>query len=391
MSNSDGGVIVFGVDDDGHRVGLNQSLLNLMDPARINGQIEPKAPGARVSTSYYETTYYRLRYGFLCIHPQDDLIVFEKEWGYSKPGGRHQIVISKGILYARGVGETRPARQADVTHMVRRLIEMGSKALLARIEKVATVPLNNEIVVFDPGSEGRGVHLVDSEYGLPVRVISEGEDAIPITEVLNPDLPFSSKQAEIVNQVRTWRAGHPEHRVHRHTLNSWYLARNELDISDDMAEFGFMSAGYGHGYAIYWASQMSGERLDAVLQREIDIVKYPMRQVLPFVVGALRYSQRWALLAPRLHSFQGSVGSADKVVRSRSFRKFRRSVRMGADTFQLLGNTYKMSDLLNDQEAAEQVYEEALAAELDGKVKQRGFIHQLDILIHARDDRTDGS
>ena len=60
MSNSGGGVIVFGVDDNGHRAGLKESLLDHMDPAKINGQIEPKAPGARVKTSYYEFTFYRL-------------------------------------------------------------------------------------------------------------------------------------------------------------------------------------------------------------------------------------------------------------------------------------------------------------------------------------------
>ena len=87
MSNSGGGIIIFGVDDDGRRVGLKEPLLNLMDPARINGKIEPRAPGARVNSSYFETTYYRLRYGFLCIHPQDDIIVFEREWGYHKPTG----------------------------------------------------------------------------------------------------------------------------------------------------------------------------------------------------------------------------------------------------------------------------------------------------------------
>ena len=359
MSNSGGGVMVFGIDDDGRRVGLTQSLLRLMDPARINGQIEPKAPGARIKTSYFEITFYRLRYGFLCIHPQENLIVFEKEWTYQRHNGHHQRVIREGVLYARGVGETRPARQADIAHMVRRLIETGSKSLLARIETVATLPLATEIVAFYPGSDGRGVHLVDSENGLPVRVISESEDAVPITEVLTADLPFSSKQAEFVNQVRTWQSDHPEHRVQRQTLNGWYLARDELEISDGMAEFGFVSAGYGHGYAIYWASLMSNEHLDTVLQREIDLAVYPMRQVLPFVVGALRYSRRGTLLGSRLREFRGSAGSAEKVIQSTSFEEFRRSGRTRTDNFRLLGNTYRMSDLVDDQQTALQLYEEA--------------------------------
>ena len=386
MSNSGGGIIVFGVDDDGRRVGLEEPLLSLMDPARINGKIEPRAPGARVDSSYFETTYYRLRYGFLCIHPQDDLIVFEREWGYHKPNGQYRTVIREGVLYARGVGETRPARQADVTYILRRLIETASKALLARIEQIATVPLDSEIVAVAAGSGGRGIRLVDTTHGLPVRVVSEGEEAVAITDVLTTDLPYSSKQAEFMSQVRTWRAGHPEHRVQRQLLDSWYLARGELEISDDMAEFGFLSAGYGHGYAIYWASLMTDERLDTVLEREIALATYPIRQTLPFVVGALRFSRREALLGPRLRSFQGAAGSVVKVLQCTSFRKFRCSGRMGADTFHLLGNTYRMSDLVNDQPAAVQLYEGALAADLGAT--QRTPVHQLDILIHARDDST---
>ena len=387
MSNSGGGVIVFGVDDNGHRVGLKQSLLDSMDPARINGQIEPKAPGARVNASYYEFTFYRLRYGFLCIHSQDDLIVFEKEWGYNKPNGQHQTVIREGVLYARGVGETRPARQADISVMVRRLIETGSKALLSKIEMVATLPLDSGIVALDPDSEGRGIRLVDSGYGQPVKIVAENEDAIPIAEVIDAELPFSSKQAEIVNQIRTWKAGNPAHRVQRNTLNQWYLARNELEISDDIAEFCFMSAGYDHGYAIYWASVMSEDRLDAVLQREINIVKYPMRQVLPYVVGALRFSRRKDLLASRLDSFQGATSSATKVLRITSFEEFRCSVRIRAGYFQLLGKRYETSALLDNQEAAQQLYEEALVAEIAEQLEQRWPLHQLDILLHARDDR----
>lgn len=391
MSNSGGGVIVFGIDDYGQRIGLNQSLLDLMDPARINGQIEPKAPGARVNTSYYEFNFYRLRYGFLCIHSQDDLIIFEKEWGYNKPNGRHQTVIREGVLYARGVGETRPARQADVSLMVRRLIETGSRALLSKIEMVATLPLDRGIIALDADSEGRGIRLVDSGYGQPVKIVAESEGAIPIMEVNDADLPFSSKQAEIINQVRIWKAGHPEHRVQRSTLNQWYLARDELEISDDMAEFCFMSAGYEHGYPIYWASVMSEDRLDSVIQREINTVKYPMRKVLPYVVGALRFSQRKNLLASRLDSFQGAIGSATKVLRIASFEEFRCSGRIRAGYFQLLGERYETSDLLDNQEAAQQLYESALVAEIGEELEDRWPLHQLDILLHARDDSADRS
>lgn len=387
MANSGGGVLVLGVDDDGTRRGLAKSLLHELDPARINAKIEPKAPGARVTVSYHELSYYKRLYGFLIVAPHDALIVFDREWTYSRePGKPDKTVIYEGVVYVRGVAETRPARQGDLARIVQRLIDTGSQQFLARIEKLAAVPLNAELVAYDPATGGQGVRLVSKGEGHPVRIVDQAPGAVPIHEVLDPEVPFSSTQAEFTSQIRLWRTSDPNHRVQRETLAGWYLNREGLDVTDEMAEFAFLSAGDNHGFIMYWARAMSTERLDAVLKRELARCSYPMRQVLPYVVGAFRWSMKRGLLEPHLPKLEGSRPVAERVINARSFERFKVHARYPSNLIRFAGTEYSMESLTGEPAQAREMFESMLSADREGKLNNRGPAHQLDILLHASNE-----
>ena len=61
FANSGGGVVMFGVADDGTKVGLNKSLLAMLDAAQITDQLRRNAPGAAVASSYSEVNFYSKR------------------------------------------------------------------------------------------------------------------------------------------------------------------------------------------------------------------------------------------------------------------------------------------------------------------------------------------
>lgn len=384
MANSGGGVLVLGVDDDGSRLGLPQSLLQDLDPVRINGRIEPKAPGARVGVSYHELSYYRRTYGFLVVSPHDALIVFDRQWSYNpEGGGRAREVIRQGVVYVRGIAETRPAQQGDLARIVQRLIETGSQQFLARIEKLAAVPMSAELVAYDPAAGGQGVRLVSKGEGQPVTIVDQQPDAVPIHEILDPGVPYSSTQAEIASQVRLWRTSDINHRVQRETLAGWFLNRDDLDVTDEMAEFAFMSAGDNHGFIMYWAACISPDRLDAVLERELDRASYPMRQVLPYVVGAFRWGTKRGLLEPHLEKMGGTRTVAERIMAARSFDRFILNGRYPGRTIRFAGEQHRTEALARDRRSAERLFEKMLSAEREGELRDRGPTHQLDILLHA--------
>lgn len=384
MANSGGGVLILGVDDDGTRRGLGESRLRDLDPTRVNGKIEPKAPGARLGVSYYELTYYGRIYGFVAVEPHDTLIVFDRDWAYSTASGRMRTVIHPGVVYVRGVAETRPARQGDLARIVQRLIESGSRQFLARIERLAAVPLSAELVAYDPVGGGRGVKLVSQGEGQPVTVVDEQSGAVPIHEVLSTEIPFSSTQAEFASQVRHWKTSDPNHRVRRETLESWYLRRDDLDLSDDMAEFAFLSAGDHHGFIMYWAAAMSQERLDTVLDAELQKANYPMRQVLPYVVAAFYWSEKRALIEPHLDKLEGTRPVAERLIKARSFELFTKRGRYTSRWIRFDGETYSTEAIASDRDQATKLFEAMLAADRDGRLRDRGPAHQLDILLHAK-------
>ena len=383
MSNSGGGILIFGISDDGRRIGLHRSLVKEFDAARINSRIEARAPGARLQTAYAEFSYYRLMYGFLVVRSNDQLIVFEKDWSRPTGSANQEAVVRPGVLYVRGVAETRPAKQMDLSLIVQRLIQTGSQKLLARIEQTAAVPLSADLIVADPESPERGLKLVDAGHGQPVRIVDHGEDAVPIYEMISADLPFSSVQHDFLSAVRGWRA-HPSERASRLTLADWYLKRDGLQVNDDMAEFALLSAGDDRGYGIYWASLLSHERLDAFLARELAEMRYPMRHLLPHLVGAFRWSRRRELLEPRLRLLQSAAGPAERTIDDESFEHFRRRGKYQADSFTLGGDQYSLNKLASNLTAATTVFETMLKAERDGESGNRPVAHQLDILLHAR-------
>ncbi len=385
MSNSGGGFLVLGVEDSGARVGLGKSLVREFDPARVNGKIEPRAPGARIEVSYSELSYYSRLYGFVVVAPSDALIVFDRQWGFSPgPGEKQKIVIRPGVLYVRGVGETRPTRQGDLARVVQNLVELGSQKFLARIEKLAAVPLSAELVAYDPVTASQGVRLVARGEGQPVTIVDQQTGAVPIHEVLSSEVPFSSTQAEFTSQLRLWKTSDDKHRVRRETLAAWYLKRRELDLSDDMAEFAFRSAGDHRGFIMFWARAMSTDRLDAVLEDELGRANYPMRQELPWVVASFRWSKRRSLLEPHLDRLCGTRTVAERVIRARKFGRFVRSGRYPGRTFRFGGEVHAMESIASEPSKAAELFETMLAAEREGTLRDRGPGHQLDILLHAR-------
>jgi hypothetical protein len=383
MSNSGGGILILGVYDDGKRVGLQRSLTREFDAARINGRIESRAPGARLQTTYTEIIYYRLRYGFLTVRSNDQLVVFEKEWRRTGSTDKKQVV-RPGVLYVRGVAETRPAKQVDLSLIVQRLIQTGSQQLLARIERTAAIPLSAELIVANPETPERGLRLVDAGHGQPVRIVDEAHDAVPIYELISPEAPFTSTQHDFASAVRGWRA-HPSERASRLTLIDWYLKRDEIEVNDDMAEFALLSAGDDRGYGMYWASLLSSKRLETFLERELEEMRYPMRHMLPHLVGSFRWPKRKDLLEPRLWGLQSAAGPAERIIDERSFDRFRRRGRVSFDSFQFDGVRYSINELATNQANATAVFEKLLTAEHAGEAGNRPATHQLDILLHSRE------
>ena len=386
MANSGGGIIVFGIADDGRRVGLANSLVSTLDPAKITDQLRRKAPAAAVGSSYHEANYYRRTYGVLVIQPLPVPLIFDTEWSYPDDAGTPRVAIRPGVLYVRTPGRSAPGTQADLQALWQRSVEDASRQLLARIERVAALPLGAELIAVPEGDPAQGYFLRSDGRGQPVRVVEDpNAPAVRLSEVWSPDTPFASVSAEVAAQVRHWQQADTTHRVSRHALIRWWMQRDELDLSADGAEFCLLSAGDRHGYPIHWAAQLPRTRLRAVLERELAAHRYPMRQELPYIVGAFFWSERTSILEPHLEGLGGAAQAARKVIECTSGETMATRLRW-VSRVDVGDHLFGVGDLLAEgSERAREVFTWLMQHELDGDItdSQRGLARQLDIAVHA--------
>lgn len=387
LANVGGGLIMFGVDKNGKRKGLENTLADSFDPANITNKLNKYATQARVTTSYVELDFYGRRFGFLVIYAVPNIIVFESDGGYQDDNGKQKKAFYKGVIYTRTPGGNTEARQSDLDKMIDQIVQERIHSFVAKIERVAHLPINAELIARDPAAPNRGYVLVDSGQGIPVTVTgSETRDAMPLRDILDSSVPFSSYKAEVAAQTRQWRQGDTHHRVQRATLIRWYINRNSFSLADDEAEFCFISAGYCHGYVMFWASRMSRAQLKGRIEREISLAKYPMRDILPYVIGVFFWDERDKMIKKHLENFSGQSNSIARRIMAMSDRDdFLRKARFRADTFILGQQRHSFHKVIEDREKAQSLFEVLLQRDMTGKCPSnlRMVAHQLDIVLHA--------
>ncbi|WP_084076640.1 ATP-binding protein [Desulfacinum infernum] len=387
MANSGGGLIIFGVDKNGGRTGIDGTLADSFDPANITNKLNRYASQARITIAYVELNFYRKRFGFLLIHAAPKIIVFESDGGYQDDNGRQKKAFFRGVIYTRTPGGNTEARQSDLDEMIDKIVQERIHSFVAKIEKVAHLPVNAELIARDPAAPSRGYVLVDSGKGIPVTVTGpETRDAMPLRDILDPSVPFSSYKAEVAAQTRQWRQGDTHHRVQKATLIRWYLNRESFSLSEDEAEFCFVSAGYCHGYVMFWASRISLERLKTRIEEEIGLAKYPMRDILPYVIGAFFWDEREEMIRSQLASFSGQSRNIARRIMDMSERdEFLHNARFRADTFTFGQQRYSFSKVVMDMGRSQRLFEELLQRDMAGRCPSnlRMVAHQLDIVLHT--------
>lgn len=386
MANSGGGVVLFGVDDDGTRRGLPESLLPVLDAAKVTDQLRRKAPSASVSTTYFEWTYYRRRYGVLVVQPLRVPLVFDKEWGYEGTDGKLRMAIKPGVLYVRTPGKSAPARQPDVHQVWEQSVGLAFERVMARIQRVASLPFDSELIVTDEGTSDSGYLLVGKGEGRPVRIVDDPDTpAVALREVLATDVPYASVASEVASQVRQWHQADPRHTVPRHTLMRWWHERDELNLDETAAEFCLLSAARGRGYPMYWASVIEATRLREILDRELDAASAIPCQIYPYIVGVFLWDERREILEKHEDHLSFNPWRAiQKVISADSYSEFLTSIRFPSRLWHS-SEPIAMRELLEDRQRGVEVFSELLHAELDGTITPNGsgFAKQLDMVVHA--------
>jgi Putative DNA-binding domain len=387
MANYGGGRLVFGVDRDGNRAGLRSSLLQTFDPANVSNKLKSHTT-ARVASSYRELDREGKRFGFLQVSRCDRVIVFESDGNYQGLDGKPGRAFIQGIVYTRVPGSTRDAAQVDLDAIIDRLVQQRLSKILARIERIAHAPLDSDLVVTRSGDTSRGILVGTSA---PVRILPDIEthttsvapvnvrlahsnpDAVLVSEIADAGVPFSSVDAELQTQVRLLRQSDASQRLSRHALSRFYLNRRELNLTPEAAEMCFISAAYGRGYPLFWASKMDLARLREVVYRELEQGKSPMIEMLPYVVCSFMWNDRDILSRPssRTRKMLKARNIVANLLKFDSQSEFIRRARSAGATFEIDGESYVVDHLLNDHTTATAVFEKLVELDCHGRIDEK--------------------
>ena len=388
LTNSGGGTLVFGVDDDGNRIGVDRSLANQLDPTKISNQLQNFVSGIEFETVVVSCTYYKKHFVGLYFLPNPGIIVFDKDGDYPDAGGTKRV-FQHGVVYVRRGTAKQAATQLDINLLIRRLADEQSRSLLARIEQVAFLPRGTSLIAEASDGSGAGVRLVGHGRGIPVGISDTGDAATDVAQFIDTSRPYDSLATEIAHRVRLWKQAEHEASVPKSSLNRWLLHRDEIDWDDEACELAVRSALHCRSFPNFWARKLPRVRLAALAHEVAQAFNWPDRGDLPYLICAQLWDDRGRLFDQLRTDRDLTHMRPSKDLLSRleaiGHQEFLLNGRAVADSFTFGGERFSLRDLSDNPATAVKLFD--LMLDEDGQdggaTVSRSTIHQLDIALHG--------
>ena len=168
FANSEGGVIVVGLDDSGEPTGSDVHPLLRTDPADLANKLTAytgrhfeglevrghKKAGKSIAT--------------LSIEPAPVPLVPIRPGTYEKEPGKQAVAFSVGVVYVRHGAKSEPATSNDLERIIERRLKELRAFWLGGVRKMITAPAGSILSVAP-----KGLQISDKSTALPVRVTND--------------------------------------------------------------------------------------------------------------------------------------------------------------------------------------------------------------------------
>jgi len=185
MSNSGGGLIVVGVDDDGNSIAnTDVARLVAVDPADVTNKIHSYTDQHFAAFEITQAIRGGNSVGVIDVGPSDIPIVFTSPGAYAVPGGQ-KSAFAKGTVYFRHGAKSEPGTTDDLRLALERKLAQVKGFWLDGIGKVMAAPAGSDVQIVQ-----RRFTLKDSEDAMPVRLTTEaGAPPLGVSDVALRDAP----------------------------------------------------------------------------------------------------------------------------------------------------------------------------------------------------------
>ena len=174
MANSGGGILVFGVTDDGTRSDFDRSIVMSLDPADFTNKIHSYTGEQFSEFRITEVSRANETHAAVVISSSETPIVFTRNGADAVLKGKQKPIFLKGSVYFRHGAKSEPADTGDLRRVIEKLLNKTRKSWSRGVRKISNMGANDEVIISkrNPALQGEPLSLAGllrvSEQGTPV-------------------------------------------------------------------------------------------------------------------------------------------------------------------------------------------------------------------------------
>lgn len=196
ISNSGGGIIVFGLKSDGVPSAIDCSYLLNLDSASITDKINKYTDCHFQDFELEELEKNGYKIVGLVLYESRIPMVFTKPGTYSIQENKQKTAFSQGTVYFRHGAKSEPCNSNDLKEVIERNLEQIKTSWLGNIRKVVSAPIGSNIAVL-PST----IEATSKPDGTPIRITNDGN--APAYKLVDPNITHPYRGKDVLNLLNT--------------------------------------------------------------------------------------------------------------------------------------------------------------------------------------------
>jgi hypothetical protein len=193
MANSGGGIIVFGLLNDGTPSGAEMKSIAALDPAKVTDLIYKYTDCQFQNFELRRLHKNSNEVWAIVVNSTSTPTVFSQTGNYADSAGKQKNAFVGGTVYFRHGAKSEPGNSEDLRQFIERRLELIRHEWLDGISKVVEAPSGSVIHVIPPGT------ISASASSAPVRMTTNpGATSLPVGAI---DQGWPFRQKEVIAAV----------------------------------------------------------------------------------------------------------------------------------------------------------------------------------------------
>lgn len=194
MANTDGGVIIIGLNNDSTPSGKDVRAVLEIDTSVVTDKIHRYTEYQFSEFEIHECDKEARQLAAIVIFGIPVPMVFQKPGTYILQDGRQKTAFSKGTLYFRHGAKSEPGNMQDLQKVIERNLGNVRREWLKGVRKVIQAPRGSQVTVLSPD-------VIQSTSPEAAHIRVTNDPSAPEYRLVDPDQTHPYRQKELIEEV----------------------------------------------------------------------------------------------------------------------------------------------------------------------------------------------